>query len=69
MTWYFVVLIAIGYIIMWIITTVIMANGDNDPEWVFVVFFWPAVIALLPIIMSGFLVEKILNVLSKEDKQ
>ena len=69
MTWYFVVLIVIGYVIMWIITSAIMANGNNDLGCVVVGFFWPGVIAVLPIVMCGLLVKKILDVFSKEDKQ
>lgn len=69
MTWYFVVLIVIGYFIMWIITSFIMSHGDPDPGCVFIGFLWPGIIAALPIVMSFVLVEKILNVLSKEKEK
>jgi len=54
---------------MWIITSFIMSHGDPDPACVFIGFLWPGIIAALPIVMSFVLVEKILNVLSKEDKK
>ena len=63
MSWYWIVLLVIFYIVMWIITTIALSrwSKNQDPEWVFVGALWPSILCICPLICLFYIIEKIVN--------
>lgn len=71
MSWYWIVLLVIFYIVMWIITAIAFSRWSKNPDdgWLFISALWPLVLCAIPLVFTVYIVEKIVNKYGyKEDK-
>jgi len=69
MSWYWIVLLVIFYIVMWIITAIGFSRWakNSDPGWIALGMVWPLVLVCIPIVcLICVIVEKYAY---KEDKK
>lgn len=70
MSWYWILLLVIFYIVMWIITSIIFSRlfENSDEERMIVGFFWPFALLVSPFFILYIVVEKIVDIYGyKED--
>lgn len=71
MSWYWIVLLVIFYIVMWTITSTIFSRvfENSDEERMLVGLFWPLALLISPIFIIYIIVEKIVDIYGyREDK-
>ena len=72
MSWYWIVLLVIFYIVMWTITAIAFSRWSKNPDagWILVCALWPLVLCACPLISLFCIIEKIVNKYGyKEEKE
>lgn len=71
MKWYWIVLIVVGYIVMWFLTAVLLSRREKskDTEWSYAGACWPFILAAIPFILLMDLCHRFVKKYGKEGGQ
>ena len=63
MSWYWIVLLVIFYIVMWPITSIAFTRWakNSDTGWLAVGALWPLILCAIPFVFTAIIIEKIVN--------